>query len=559
MEQTTPPPKTTQEGDSGDPMKGRVLAGTYRLRRLLGEGGMGKVYEAGHVRLSKKRYAVKVLQASAADDAEAYARFKREAEIATEIGHSHIVEVHDFNVTEEGQPFMVMEFLEGQDLFDYAAHRRLERHEVTRVLRQVAAALAAAHGRGIVHRDLKPENIFLTRNEDGDIHVKLLDFGLSKIKHGRSRLTKQNAVFGTPNYMSPEQANGQVEDIDHRTDIFALGVIAYQCLSGVMPFDGPTPLGILYKVCNEDFKPLTELMPGLSDEVDAVMDRVMAKERQDRHKSAQEFVQELMRALERTERRPSGRRISVEDKTPLFSTSAAGKIDRETPTPAVSRSRPPATEPPASMSRRASPRQSLLPPGAPPLPDDALPDTIPPMDEEAETLPLVDTLPPVDEEEEVETLPPKEPPPKDGPSVVVSPSLAPNALQLPPGGLRREQQVASIHEIETGEVDPLPQTTELPSLDASQLTDEFAPPELRAQPVAKQRMIALLVLVAALTVIGVVTTLVTIHVAGPTTVRVDGALLVPDLPPPPDQAAPDMAMDQGARGRPASPRPADEL
>jgi len=527
---------------------------------------MGKVYEAGHVRLSKKRYAVKLLHAGAADDIEAYARFKREAEIATEIGHSHIVEVHDFNVTDEGQPFIVMEFLEGEDLFDYAARRRMERHEVTRVLRQVAAALGAAHDRGVVHRDLKPENIFLTRNEEEDLHVKLLDFGLSKIKHGRSRLTKQNAVFGTPSYMSPEQANGQVEDIDHRTDVFALGVIAYQCLSGVMPFDGPTPLGILYKVCNESFAPLSELVPGLSAEVDAVMNRALAKERHDRYQSAQAFVQDLTRALDTTERRPSGRRVSIEEQTSKFSPAGASDL-QEAPPPdmaglPVAEEPTPVAQRRVTGPRRRSPRERLLPPGAPPLPDDALPDTAPALG--------VGALAPV--AEEIETLPgdSREPQPEDGPSVVVSPSLAPDALQLPPGGLRRpppRQAAGSIHEIETGEVDPLPETRELPDLDPSHKTDEFAPSNLRARPVARQRMIALLVLVVALTAIGVVTTLLTIEIAGPTTVKTDGALVVPDLPPPPDLAASDTAVDRGAgdqraeTGRPARPatKTEDEL
>ena len=283
---------------SQDRLVGTVLGGSYRLDRIVGEGGMGKVYAATHLRLANKRFAVKVLHAGANDNSTAYARFRREAEIATRIGHPHIVEVVDFNVTEEGQPFMVMELLDGEDLHDLLSRtKRLVPDVLIRVIGQVADALQAAHDRGVVHRDLKPENIFLSRTPDGPAQVKLLDFGLSKIRHARSAVTRENQVFGTPYYMSPEQASGEVDQIDHRTDVFALGVIAYRCLTGVFPFDAPTPVGVLYQVCHSELVPPSQVVQGVSRLVDRVVGKALDKERDARYPSVRAFADDLIRAL----------------------------------------------------------------------------------------------------------------------------------------------------------------------------------------------------------------------------------------------------------------------
>jgi serine/threonine-protein kinase len=278
---------------------GTVLGESYRLERLIGEGGMGRVYEATHLRLSNKRFAVKLLHLGADDDSSAYARFRREAEIATRIGHPHIIEVVDFNITEDGQPFMVMELLEGQDLHRCLEEvKRLEKEELIPILGQVADALQAAHDAGVVHRDLKPGNIFLTRGVDDDVSVvKLLDFGLSKIRHARSQVTREKAVFGTPYYMSPEQAGGDANRVDHRADIFALAIIAYRCITGRLPFDAPTGIGVLYQVVHADPPALTRLAKDLSRQVDRVMARALAKEPGDRHPSVRAFADDLIRAL----------------------------------------------------------------------------------------------------------------------------------------------------------------------------------------------------------------------------------------------------------------------
>lgn len=394
-----------------DPNTGRVLAGTYQIIRLLGEGGMGKVYEAGHLRLSKKRYAVKVLHAGAGDNAEVYARFRREAEIATEIGHPHIVEVHDFNVSEEGQPFIVMELLTGHDLGSLLNQKqgKLSRQELIPILAQVASALTAAHERGVVHRDLKPENIYLTRDPEGGVQVKLLDFGLSTIKHQRSRLTQGGAIMGTPDYMAPEQAKGEIGDVDTRTDIFALGVIVYQCLSGKLPFEAPTPLGILYKVVNELPRPVAELNPALPAELDVILARAMAKSREERYQTVDAFIQELTHVLERPARlagpdtEPVPRVAPAELSGPAAAVTGPLPAQRRAATQPEVEPRPSAEPHDDELEETPSvppPPLSVLPPGAPPVPEDD-----PPSDEARV----------------------REPPPK----VMVSRSLAPGVLVLP--------------------------------------------------------------------------------------------------------------------------------
>jgi eukaryotic-like serine/threonine-protein kinase len=364
MPQRTPDMASTEQSPpQEDPNQGKVLAETYEVIRLLGQGGMGRVYEVGHTRLTKKRYAVKILQADAAADPEAYARFRREAEITSELGHPHIVEVHDFNVTTEGQPFIVMEFLEGEDLYDHLQRRGepLHRSEVLRIMTQVTSALKAAHDAGVIHRDLKPENIYLARQSQGDPQAKLLDFGLSKIKHGKSRLTKQNSIFGTPHYMAPEQADGKSEDVDARSDIYALGVIVYQCLCGEVPFDAPTPLGVLYKVINETPKPLTERAPQLPPEIDAVVARAMAKDREERYESVDDFMQELSPILERPGRMCGP--MDLVNPEHLAETAQRKETDRDNE--AALKAAEAASEPRVYD-------KGMLPTGAPPLPRDAL-------------------------------------------------------------------------------------------------------------------------------------------------------------------------------------------
>ena len=207
-----------------DALVGSVLEGAYRITRLIGEGGMGAVYEAVQLRLNK-RVAVKLMARDLAANREALARFHREAEITSHLGHPHLVTVLDFGQAESGEPYLVMEYLEGEDL-EHRLRRvgRMPIEAVVHVVRQVASALGAAHDQGVVHRDLKPGNVFLLQIPGEPDFVKVLDFGISKMKAARTQLTNASAVMGTPNYMSPEQATGMVEEIDHHVDQWALGL-----------------------------------------------------------------------------------------------------------------------------------------------------------------------------------------------------------------------------------------------------------------------------------------------------------------------------------------------
>jgi serine/threonine protein kinase len=211
-----------------DALVGAVLGGVYRITGLIGEGGMGAVYEAVQLRLNK-RVAVKLMARDLAANREALARFHREAEITSRLGHPHLVSVVDFGQAESGEPYLVMEYLEGEDL-DHRLRRvgRMPIEAVAHVVKQVASALSAAHGQGVVHRDLKPGNIFLVQIPGEPDFAKVLDFGISKMKAARTQLTNASAVMGTPNYMSPEQATGMVEEVDHRTDQWALACIAWR-------------------------------------------------------------------------------------------------------------------------------------------------------------------------------------------------------------------------------------------------------------------------------------------------------------------------------------------
>jgi serine/threonine-protein kinase len=194
---------------------GALLHGTYRIRERLASGGMGEVYAASHERLVG-RFAVKVLQPEMARDRQALARFGREAVIMSGLQHPHVAQVLDFNVTDDGKPYLVMELLEGrllQEVIDEG--RPLPVVRVASIVRQIASALAAAHARGVIHRDLKPENIMLVSvGGDDEPFVKVFDFGISKVKWSKS-LTHESSIIGTPEYMSPEQALGRVESIDH--------------------------------------------------------------------------------------------------------------------------------------------------------------------------------------------------------------------------------------------------------------------------------------------------------------------------------------------------------
>jgi serine/threonine protein kinase len=226
---------------------GQVIGGKYRLSRLIGRGGMGTVFEAVNVQLDK-RVAIKILLPESAHIEQVTERFKREARSAASIGHENIVDVYDLDTTEDGVVYIVMELLAGCDLADVLKNDRCINVERACTLGlQAARALGAAHERGIIHRDMKPENIFLTRKQSGEV-VKIVDFGIAMIKeHGSlSRLTTDGILLGTPYYMSPEQARGSKE-LDHRVDIYALGAVLFEALTGNVLFSGETYLEVISK------------------------------------------------------------------------------------------------------------------------------------------------------------------------------------------------------------------------------------------------------------------------------------------------------------------------
>jgi serine/threonine protein kinase len=226
---------------------GQVIGGKYRLARLIGRGGMGTVFEAVNVQLDK-RVAIKILLPESAHIEQVTERFKREARSAASIGHENIVDVYDLDTTEDGVVYIVMELLSGCDLADVLKDDRcISVERACTIGLQTARALGAAHERGIIHRDLKPENIFLTKKQSGEV-VKIVDFGIAMIKeHGSlSRLTTDGILLGTPYYMSPEQARGS-KDLDHRVDIYALGAVLFEALTGNVLFSGETYLEVISK------------------------------------------------------------------------------------------------------------------------------------------------------------------------------------------------------------------------------------------------------------------------------------------------------------------------
>ena len=272
---------------------GTVLGESYRLTRKLAEGGMAAVYEAVHLRL-ERRCAVKVLSRELAANAEALARFHREAQITSQLAHPHIVQVTDFGTAASGEPFLVMEYLQGEDLSRRLKRKgRLPSATVLTIVKQITSALSATHARGVIHRDLKPANIFLLDLADGADFVKVVDFGISKIKRTALRLTRASALMGTPSYMAPEQATGKVDDIDPRTDEWALACITWEMLTGREPFGGRDLTELLYHVVHHDPAPLSGKFAVLSPAVEEVLRRGLAKRQRDRWPTVAAFTRAL--------------------------------------------------------------------------------------------------------------------------------------------------------------------------------------------------------------------------------------------------------------------------
>ena len=332
------------DAEQVDPLLGKLLGETYQIVRVVGEGGMGRVYEARHLRLRERRFAVKVLHSELARQPEVVARFQREAESASAIGHANVVDVFDVHRTADGRPYLVGEFLDGIDLGVHLDNvGRLETADAIRITRQVCRALGAAHDKGIVHRDMKPENVFLTEQGAAQV-VKVLDFGISKAAQGKTHLTRTGMIMGTPSYMAPEQARG--DDVDLRADIYSVGALLYHLVTGKRPFDSEDPAAILTMVLTCEPPRPRAIEPRVPEALELVIQRAMAKDAPDRYQT----MADLDRALAPFD--PDG---LVKMRVPATSEPSvpSGRLDATARTMLASLAHTPntASETPAKMAR----------------------------------------------------------------------------------------------------------------------------------------------------------------------------------------------------------------
>jgi serine/threonine-protein kinase len=281
---------------------GQVVVGKYRLLDVLGEGGMGIVYLAEH-ELIEKTVALKILRKEYSGKADLVQRFKQEAISASRIKHPNVLDVFDFGQLENGCFFLAMEYLQGHDLAnELASSTTVEPIRAVRLALQMCRALGAAHSRGVVHRDMKPENVFLHTTGDGDEIIKIVDFGIAQLRGRddkkpeempRRRLTRTGVIFGTPEYMSPEQAAGRTADL--RVDIYAMGVILYEMFTGAVPFTGESFMAVLSAHLTNPVAPLRTWVPDLaiSDELESAVMVALAKNPDERYQSMSEFGKAL--------------------------------------------------------------------------------------------------------------------------------------------------------------------------------------------------------------------------------------------------------------------------
>ena len=286
---------TTSSADSSLVQEGDLVAGKYRVERVLGVGGMGVVVAATHIEL-EQRVALKLLLPETMQNAEAVERFLREARASVRLHSEHVAKVLDVGKLPTGAPYIVMEYLDGKDLGQVVENGALPVGTAVDYLLQACEAIAEAHSLGIVHRDLKPQNLFLTKRIHGAPLVKVLDFGISKAVTGSRQdmaLTKTGVVMGSPLYMSPEQMkSGRL--VDHRSDIWSLGVILYQLVTGVLPFDAETVPHLCALIMTEPARTLRDVSAGLPDGLQSIVDRCLDKDMSRRFQN----VAELAAALE---------------------------------------------------------------------------------------------------------------------------------------------------------------------------------------------------------------------------------------------------------------------
>ncbi len=281
-----------------DELIGKTVAGKYRVESMLGEGGMGKVYKANQLALDK-HVVLKVLRQALLSDERTVARFQREAKAASRLNHPNSISVLDFGQAEDGAMYIAMEYVHGKDLHGILSKEwPLPEARVVRIMSQVLSALSDAHSAGVIHRDLKPENIMVEQRRGEADFVKVLDFGIAKIVDGTNEdgpaLTRAGFVCGTPEYMSPEQARGA--QLDHRSDLYAVGVILYQLMAGMLPFDSDSAVGFATKHLTEVPQPPSKRRPDakISAAMERLILRAMAKNPDERPATAEQFRAELL-------------------------------------------------------------------------------------------------------------------------------------------------------------------------------------------------------------------------------------------------------------------------
>jgi len=346
-------------------LKAGEKVGDYVVSGKIGEGGFGSVFRAEHP-LIGKQVAIKVLNRQYSADPAMVQRFVAEARAVNQIRHRNIIDIFGFGQLPDGRHYYVMELLDGKPLDQYVEQRGcIPLAETIPILRGVARALDAAHGKGIAHRDLKPENVFLAFDEQGGIHPKLLDFGIAKLltntmPDGKkpSFKTRTGAPIGTPYYMSPEQCRGR--DVDHRTDIYAFGCVTYRMLTGIYPFDGPDYMEILIKQINEEPHPASHVVAELPASVDAVVSWMLRKDPAERPPN----LIAAMRALEEAAA-AAGLSVPTEATASASHTAPSGRFAAPSPTPSPLTPRTPAAQATAD-TLAADSQEVVLPVTAPP-------------------------------------------------------------------------------------------------------------------------------------------------------------------------------------------------
>jgi serine/threonine-protein kinase len=288
-----------RSASAGSDLMGTIVADRYHILKKLGEGGMGQVYLAEHVKMGRKS-ALKVMNPGMNQDADAIARFNREASNASRLNHPNICAIYDFGETPDGLIYLAMEFIEGTSLTSLVEKNgALPPARAASIIHQSADALQVAHDAGIVHRDLKPDNIMIAKNRDGTDLAKVVDFGIAKAHSSDAqKVTKTGLVVGTPEYMSPEQLAG--DKLDGRSDIYSLALVAFNCLTGKLPFPAESAQEAMIARLVEQPRSLAELKPDVAwpPEVQAVMDKALARDANERYQSAAQFGRELWAACE---------------------------------------------------------------------------------------------------------------------------------------------------------------------------------------------------------------------------------------------------------------------